>query len=118
VTKQARGDTIVEAIRRIFSGEVYVSQEASQQILETLVTTKKTPESTSVRELSDREFEVFQLTGQGLSSGQIAHRMHLSIKTVQAHCSNIKAKLKLKTARQLISYAASWMAHEATGGSR
>ncbi|MBV8227151.1 MAG: response regulator transcription factor, partial [Verrucomicrobia bacterium] len=68
VTKQARGDTIVEAIRRILSGHVYVSQEASQQILETLVTTKKSPEATSVRQLSDREFEVFQLTGQGLSS--------------------------------------------------
>ena len=115
VTKQARGDTIVEAIRRILSGHVYVSQEASQQILETLVTTKKSPEATSVRQLSDREFEVFQLTGQGLSSGQIARRMHLSVKTVQAHCSNIKAKLNIKTARQLISYAASWIAHEATG---
>jgi DNA-binding NarL/FixJ family response regulator len=115
VTKQARGETIVEAIRRILSGHVYVSQEASQQILETLVTTKKSPEATSVRQLSDREFEVFQLTGQGLSSGQIARRMHLSVKTVQAHCSNIKVKLNIKTARQLISYAASWIAHEATG---
>jgi len=115
VTKQARGDTILAAIRRILSGQVYVSQEASQQILETLVTAKKTPEATSVRQLSDREFEVFQLTGQGLSSSQIARRMNLSVKTVQAHCSNIKVKLKIKTARQLISYAAGWIAHEATG---
>jgi DNA-binding NarL/FixJ family response regulator len=114
VTKQAKGQAIVQAIRRILSGKFYLSQCMSQQILETL-SNKKSGGASSVTQLTDREFEVFQLAGQGLSSAQISRRLHLSIKTVQAHRANVKAKLQIKTAPELISYAANWLAHSATG---
>ena len=115
VTKQAKGQDIVQAIRRILSGKFYVSQSMSQQILETLSKKKSGGVASSVTHLTDREFEVFQLAGQGLSSAQIGSRLHLSIKTVQAHRAKIKAKLQIKTAPELISYAANWLAHSATG---
>lgn len=115
VTKQAKGQTIVEAIRRILSGKFYVSQSMSQRIPETLSNKKSGGGTSSVTQLTDREFEIFQLAGQGLSSAQISRRLHLSIKTVQAHRAKIKAKLQIKTAPELISYAANWLAHEATG---
>ena len=114
VTKQAKGQAIVEAIRRILSGKFYVSQSMSQQILATLSNKKSGDGTSGVTQLTDREFEVFQLAGQGLSSAQISHRLHLSIKTVQAHRAKIKAKLQIKTAPELISYAANWLAHEDT----
>jgi DNA-binding NarL/FixJ family response regulator len=113
VTKQAKGEAIVEAIRRILSGQVYVSRDLSQQILETFANKNSAAGICRVGQLTDREFEVFQLAGQGLPSAQIARRLQLSIKTVQAHRANIKVKLQIKTTPELISYAASWLAHQA-----
>jgi DNA-binding NarL/FixJ family response regulator len=72
-------------------------------------------EGMGVERLSDREFEVFQLIGQGLSAHEIGRRLHLSAKTVDAHRANIKTKLNIGTAPELISFAASWAAHEAKG---
>ena len=64
-------------------------------------------------QLSDREFEVFELLGEGVSAHEIAKRLHLSAKTVDAHRANIKAKLIIKTTSELISYAERWMEHRA-----
>jgi DNA-binding CsgD family transcriptional regulator len=62
-----------------------------------------------VRRLSDREFEVFQLIGQGVSTGEIAGRLRLSIKTVEVHRANIKQKLNILTATELVRYAVRWL---------
>jgi DNA-binding CsgD family transcriptional regulator len=62
-----------------------------------------------VRRLSDREFEVFQLIGQGIGTGEIATRLHLSVKTVEVHRANIKQKLDLSTATELVRYAVRWL---------
>jgi DNA-binding NarL/FixJ family response regulator len=61
-----------------------------------------------VRKLSDREFEVFQLIGRGVSNRAIAEQLHLSIKTVEVHRAHIKEKLGLKTATELVRYALRW----------
>jgi len=60
-----------------------------------------------------REFEVFELLGEGVSAHEIARRLHISTKTVDAHRANIKKKLIIKTTSELISYAARWMEHRA-----
>ena len=60
--------------------------------------------------LSDREFEVFQLIGQGLSAQQIGQRLNLSVKTVGTHRQHIKQKLKLRTGPELIRQAVRWAA--------
>lgn len=115
VTKRASGEAIIKAVRRILAGEVYVSQEASQQILQTFSNGRNSNRSGDILQLSDREFEVFHLIGQGLSIGEIARRLHLSIKTVQTHRANIKAKLDAKTYVQLVSYAATWLVYGISG---
>ena len=59
--------------------------------------------------LSDRELEVFRLIGQGLTTSQIAHRLHRSVNTVESHRQKIKGKLALKTAGELNRAAVQWM---------
>ena len=85
----------------------------SAHILETFSRGQTAPARSLIARLSDREFEVFELLGEGVSAHEIARRLHLSTKTVDAHRANIKAKLIIKTASELISYAARWMEHRA-----
>jgi DNA-binding NarL/FixJ family response regulator len=115
VTKEERGETIILAIRHILAGQIYLSQRMQGRVLQTLVAGRHPAVRSGIGQLSNREFEIFELVGQGLSTLQIARRLHLSSKTVDAHRANIKAKLDLKTTAQLISYAATWAAHEVTG---
>ena len=68
-----------------------------------------------VSRLTDREFEVFQAIGQGKGTRDIADQLHLSIKTVESHRSNIKAKLKLQSAVELVRYAVRWAESQGTG---
>jgi DNA-binding NarL/FixJ family response regulator len=80
----------------------------SARILEIFSGRHSMQERLPVEKLSDREFEIFELLGDGLSTQQIAERLHLSMKTMDAHRAKIKEKLKLKTTNEVISYAARW----------
>ena len=100
----------MRAIRHVLSGTIYVSDKMSARILEIFSGRRAMQERSPVEELSDREFEIFELLGDGLSTQQVADRLHLSMKTVDAHRANIKEKLKVKTTNELISFAARWTA--------
>jgi len=110
ITKDEGGERLMRAIRHVLSGTIYVSDKMSARILEIFSGGTSVQERSPVEELSDREFEIFELMGDGLSTQQIAERLHLSMKTVDAHRAKIKEKLKLKTTNELISYAARWTA--------
>ena len=110
ITKEEGGERLMRAIRHVLSGAIYVSDKISARILEVFSRGVATQERSPVEELSDREFEIFELLGHGLSTQQIDQRLHLSIKTVDAHRANIKEKLKVKTTSELISFAARWTA--------
>ena len=69
-----------------------------------------------MEKLTDREFEVFQLIGQGVETKQMADKLHLSTKTIEVHRANIKAKLKLTSMAELIRYAVRWVESQNTGG--
>jgi DNA-binding NarL/FixJ family response regulator len=113
ITKHEGGEKLMEAIRRVLSGKIYVSESMSAHILEIFSGGQTRLDRSSIEKLSDREFEVFESLGEGLSSQQIAKRLHLSAKTVDAHRANIKTKLNIKTTAELISYAARWTSHQA-----
>jgi DNA-binding NarL/FixJ family response regulator len=113
ISKHEGGEKLMSAIRHVLSGKIYVSETMSAHILEIFSGGQTTPQRSSIESLSDREFEVFELMGQGLSGRQIADRLHLSAKTVDAHRANIKGKLKMKTSTELISFAARWIADQA-----
>jgi DNA-binding NarL/FixJ family response regulator len=112
ITKHEGGEKLIEAIRRVLSGKIYVSESMSAHILEIFSGGQTGLDRSSIEKLSDREFEVFESLGEGLSSQQIAKRLHLSAKTVDAHRANIKTKLNIKTTAELISFAARWTLHQ------
>ena len=105
--KQESAPTIIQAIRQVLSGRIYLSDKMSARILENVVC--KRPEASPIERLSDREWEVFQLIGLGKSTVQIAEELHLSPKTVEAHRAHVKEKLDLKTMPELISFASRWV---------
>lgn len=116
ITKQASGEELVNAIRRVISGHIYASDSLSARLLE-MVTGRRPRGSTSpIEKLSDREFEVFQLIGQGLTTKEIATQLHLSPKTVDVHRGHIKEKLGLHDAIGLIQYAIRWTETERAEG--
>ena len=100
----------MRAIRHVLSGAIYVSDTMSARILEIFSGGQATQERSAVEVLSDREFEIFGLLGDGLSTQQIAEKLHLSMKTVDAHRAKIKEKLNVRTSNELISFAARWTA--------
>jgi DNA-binding NarL/FixJ family response regulator len=109
IMKQEGGKKLMVAIRQVLSGQVYVSEKMSSKILEIFSGRRQESASSPVETLTDREFEVFQLIGKGLTTLQMAHELHVSNKTVEVHRANIKAKLKLKTAPELLRYAVRWV---------
>ena len=106
--KQEGGKKLMYAIRRVFSGQIYVSEKMSAKILETFSGRRTEVGRSPLEKLTDREFEIFQFIGQGLSTRQIADKLHLSVKTIEVHRVNIKEKLDIKTAPELIRYAVRW----------
>jgi DNA-binding NarL/FixJ family response regulator len=108
IMKQEGGKKLMEAIRHVLAGGTYVSEKISARILDSF-SGRRTGNSSPVENLTDREFEVFQLLGQGLSTKAIADKLHVSAKTVEVHRVNIKQKLKIATAPELIHFAARWM---------
>lgn len=109
IMKQEGGQKFLQAIRQVLAGQVYVSEKMSARILENFSGHQPGAAESPVRRLSDREFEVFQLIGQGVSTSEIAVRLHLSVKTVEVHRANIKQKLGLGTATELVRYAVRWL---------
>jgi len=108
IMKQEGGRKLMEAIRHVLAGKIYVSDKISAKILENYSGRRPEAVHSPVERLSDREFEVFQLIGQGQGTRQIADHLHLSVKTVEVHRANIKRKLELKAATELVRFAIRW----------
>lgn len=115
IMKEAGGEAVVAAIRQILGGQAYVSPAMSARILDNISGKKPRGSTSPIGKLSDREFEVFQLIGQGKSTRDIAEQLHLSPKTVDVHRSHIKEKLELKDATALVRHAVRWVEIQKTG---
>lgn len=115
--KSAGGKAVMDAIRTVLSGQISVSPAVASRILESLGRPEPSAASGAanghVRQLSDREFEVFQLIGQGLGTREIAGRLNLSIKTIEAHRANLKEKLGVRDAPALVREAVRWVESQA-----
>lgn len=115
IMKQEGGKKFLQAIRQVLAGGIYVSEKMSARILEGFSGRHTATAAAPVQRLSDREFEVFQLIGRGKGTRDIAELLHLSVKTVEVHRANLKKKLELKTAHDLVHYAIRWMTAEPQG---
>lgn len=113
IMKQEGGKRIIEGIRQVANDQTFVSPAVSAKILDSFSGHNRT-EKAAVEQLTDREFEVFQLIGQGLSTKEMADKLHVSVKTIEVHRVNIKEKLKTPTAPELIRYAVRWMEAQGT----
>jgi len=109
IMKQEGGEKIMEAIRQALAGHIYVSNNMSARILETFSGRRSKASRSPIERLTDREFEVFSLIGQGVGTREIARRLSLSVKTVEVHRANIKQKLALKGATELVRHAVRWV---------
>ena len=107
IMKQEGGKKIIEGVRQVANGHTYVSSAISAKILDAF--SGHNGEKAAVEQLTDREFEVFQLIGQGLSTKEMAEKLRVSVKTIEVHRVNIKEKLKTPTAPDLIRYAVRWV---------
>jgi len=105
VMKQAPQDTVMAAIRRVLSGDVYLSDAMSAKLLRTFNRSTSDTSASPLERLSDRELQIFQMIGQGRSVRDIADALFLSPKTVETHKEHIKQKLNLSSSNDLLRFA-------------
>ena len=109
IMKQEATERVVTAIRRVLSGEVYVSEGMAAKMVSKLVAGPAQTGGSPVDRLSDRELEVFRLIGTGYGTREMAEKLHLSIKTIETYRAHIKDKLDLIDANELLRTAITWV---------
>jgi DNA-binding NarL/FixJ family response regulator len=109
VMKQEVVDKVMEAIRRIRAGKVFVSERVAAQMLSQVVDGNDPSRNSPVDALSDRELEIVTMIGNGTPTREIAKRLSISIKTVESHRAHIKDKLSLTNATQLVQWCVRWV---------
>ena len=109
VNKHEATTELVHAIRRVLKGKIYLSDRMTDRMMERAVSGEEDPNESSIDALSDRELEIFELIGRGMTARQIAQKLHLSIKTVDTYRSHIKGKMNLKNNSELAVHAAKWV---------
>jgi len=107
VNKRETAQKVIEAIRRVLDGKLYLSDKAAE-ILAGRTIRGQTANRSAIELLSDRELEVFDKLGQGIGTRQIAEDFHVSVKTIQEYCARIKDKLNLNNATELLREAVRW----------
>ncbi len=108
INKQEPPDELLSALRQVISGQVYLSARMANRLLNCVVG-GRAPQRDPIEGLSNRELEVFELVGQGMTTKQIARRLTLSPKTIETHREKIKKKLSLKNSAELSCRAVQWV---------
>ncbi len=109
IMKTEGGKKLVEAIRLVLQGKIYLSEKMSGKALEIFSGVRQRADNATLGKLTDREFEVFELLGQGLTTHEIGQRLHMSMKTVETHRLHVRQKMGLKSGPALIQYAVRWV---------
>jgi DNA-binding NarL/FixJ family response regulator len=110
INKDQATDRIVEAIRRVLEGKVWLSEAMAERMLQRAVGAGRQEVTRSPLDaLADRELEVFRLIGEGVKTAEIAERLHLSVKTVETYRDRIRQKLGLSDGTKLAHYATLWV---------
>lgn len=109
VMKLEAPDNLMNAIRRVLNGEIYLSAKMSGKMLQKYVGSSGKPMETSIDRLTDREVAVLQLIGLGHGTREIAEQLNLSVKTIETYRAHIMEKLDLKNATELVKYAIQWV---------
>jgi len=109
IMKHEATDIMMNAIRRVLRGEIYVSDKMLTKLLGRFVLDAPNTSTSTLERLSNRELEVFRLIGEGHTTRHVAVVLHVSIKTVESHRAHIKEKLQLNDTTELVRYAMQWV---------
>jgi DNA-binding NarL/FixJ family response regulator len=109
VNKQEMPQQLLTAIRQVLAGRMYLNADLADRLVQRAVNRRGAETGNPVTDLSDRELEIFQMVGQGMTTRHIANALHLSIKTVETHRENIKSKLHLANSAELTRRAVLWV---------
>ena len=109
--KLEAGEVLVSAVRQVMNGGIYLSDKIGSQLIMKIASGQSAGDN-PLELLSDRELEVFELTGKGESTKEIAQRLHVSVKTIDTYRARIKEKMHLKTANELMRRAVQWVEGE------
>ncbi|MDZ4289501.1 MAG: response regulator transcription factor [Prosthecobacter sp.] len=112
IMKQEGPEKMTQAINKVLSGQVYVSERIAATILDALSRPRSAATTSVLAKLTDRELEVLRLTGQGKDNRMVAEELHISLKTVDTHRAHLREKLGLKNATELIHYAVRWVGEQ------
>jgi len=112
IMKAEATEKVIGAIRKILSGDIYLSEPMAAKLIHKLVGGRTEVGASAIDRLSDRELEVFRLIGQGYGTRQIAEKLHLSVKTIETYRAHIKEKLNLADAAELLQYAIQWVSSQ------
>jgi DNA-binding NarL/FixJ family response regulator len=105
VMKHEAPEVLIRAIRTVLRDEIFISEKMSAMLLQRVVGDRKPADTLPLDRLTDREIEIFRMIGAGLSVKEMAEKLFLSAKTVQAHREHIKSKLAIKSSAELLRYA-------------
>ena len=110
--KNARGSELIDAVRRVNSGESVLHPAIAKKVLRRVVPSEAGADAPANEALTDRELDVLRLAGRGLSNRQIAEELVLSPRTVQAHMANIFGKLHVgsRTEAVMVGLRRGWLA--------
>jgi DNA-binding NarL/FixJ family response regulator len=109
VMKQEAASVMLDAIRTVLAGRIYVSAAMRDRLLERMFSQRDDADTLPVERLSDRELEVLELLGQGYGATEIARVLTLSVKTVNAYRDHLKEKLGIDSAGELRRFAVNWV---------
>ncbi|QGQ26017.1 response regulator transcription factor [Gimesia benthica] len=109
VNKQQAPEQLINAIERVLSGKIYLSQDVTERMISRSIGALEDENLSPIEKLSDRELEVFEQIGQGETTRQIASKLNLSAKTIETYRENIKHKLNLSNATELTRHAIQWV---------
>ncbi len=110
IMKQAAGDQLIAALRRVLGGGIYVSEQVGASMIERFAVSGRKHSMDPIERLSNREVQVLNLIGRGKTTREIAQDLNLSIKTIESHRQRIKKKLSLETSPRLVQFAVNWYA--------
>lgn len=105
VMKQEASDQVLNAVKKVLSGEIFLSPRMSSKFMHQLIGGKANVVGSLMDRLSDRELEIFGLIGEGRGTREIAKQLNLSVKTVESHRAHIKEKLAIRNATELVHRA-------------
>ncbi|MBU3915364.1 response regulator transcription factor [bacterium] len=112
IMKQETSDSVILAVRQVLDGKIYVSEKYKETILDTFASRSSGVNRFPLERLTNRELEVFNFIGQGLTTKDIAQKLNLGAKTIGTYRERIKDKLNIKNANELIKQAVYWVSNQ------